>query len=104
MCCNGFMCGCMGQPIEPPIIHGIDWVIVGGESGNDVGKYKYRPCEIKWIEDIIAACKYVHIPVFVKQVGTHLAKELGISDRHGGNFDEFPASIKFREFPKPPKR
>jgi len=104
MCCDGRECGCRGLPIDPPIIYGIDWVIVGGESGNDIGKYKYRPCEIKWIEDIINACQFVHTPVFVKQVGTHLAKQLGMSERHGGNFDEFPESIKFREFPNPPKK
>lgn len=102
MCCNGHECGCIGLPIDPPIIYGIDWVIIGGESGNDVGKYKYRPCDINWIEEIIGACKSVNIPVFVKQIGTYLSKEFGMKDRHGGDFEEFPKSIQFREFPKPP--
>ena len=22
VCCNGYMCGCMGQPVEPPICSG----------------------------------------------------------------------------------
>lgn len=39
---------------------------------------------------------------FVKQVGTYLAKQMGMSERHGGNFNEFPESIKFRQFPTPP--
>src|SRR5690606_18925583 len=33
--------------IDPgPEYIGIDWVIVGGESGNDTGKYRYRPCKL----------------------------------------------------------
>jgi len=100
-CCSGRDCGCMGMPIEPPILHGIQWVIVGGESGNDNGKYKYRPCKIEWIERVVSDCKSLNIPVFVKQVGTYLAKQLNMSERHGGNFYEFPKSIQFREFPKP---
>ncbi len=31
----------------------IDWIIIGGESGNEVGKYRYRPCKLEWIEDLI---------------------------------------------------
>lgn len=78
----------------------IDWVIVGGESGHDTGQYRYRPCELVWIEKIVSDCKFMGIPVFVKQMGTHLAKELNMSDRHGGNIDEFPEHLKVREFPK----
>lgn len=78
----------------------IDWVIVGGESGNETGKYRYRPCKLEWIEKIVNQCREAEIPVFVKQMGTHLAKELGMSDRHGGNIDEFPFTLQIREFPK----
>ena len=79
--------------------HSIDWVIIGGESGNEVGKYLYRPCEIEWIEDIIQQCKNAQVPVFVKQLGTHLKHKLKLSDRHGGDIDEWPAALKIREFP-----
>ncbi len=82
------------------ILPAFDWVIVGGESGNENGKYKYRPCQLQWIEQIINDCKESRIPVFVKQLGTHLAKELKLKDRHGGNIDEFPENLKIREFPK----
>ena len=80
----------------------LDWVIVGGESGNDNGKYKYRPCEISWIENIVSQCKKANVPVFVKQLGTHLSKEYNLKDRHAGNMDEWPDSlthVKVREFP-----
>lgn len=76
-----------------------DWVIVGGESGNEVGKYKYRPCEMGWINKIVADCQNESVPVFVKQMGTYLSKELKMSDRHGGNILEFPKHLQIREFP-----
>ncbi len=78
----------------------IDWVIIGGESGNDRGKYLYRSCQVEWIEDIIEQCRKADVPVFVKQLGRHLAKELNLSDRHGGNIDEWPKHLRIREFPK----
>lgn len=78
----------------------IDWVIVGGESGNENGKYKYRPCQLEWIESIVSQCSEFDIPVFVKQMGTHLSKELKMSDRHGGNIDEFPEHLRLRQFPR----
>lgn len=77
----------------------IDWVIVGGESGNDTGKYRYRPCELQWIESIVKDCREAGVAVFVKQLGTHLAKQMGLKDRHGGNIDEWPEHLRVREFP-----
>lgn len=81
------------------VLPAFDWVIVGGESGNETGKYRYRPCELAWIEKIVNDCKKNSIPVFVKQMGTWLSKELKMSDRHGSNIDEFPASLQVRDFP-----
>lgn len=87
------------QPYEGTGKSAIHWVIVGGESGNDNGKYKYRPCEIEWIEDVINKCWEADVPVFVKQLGTHLSKKLKLSDRHGGNIDEWPEHLRVRQFP-----
>jgi protein gp37 len=79
----------------------VDWIIIGGESGNETGKYGYRPCELHWIEHIIEAYRQdaPKTAIFVKQLGTHLAKQLKMSDRHGGNIDEFPEHLRIREFP-----
>lgn len=77
----------------------LQWVIVGGESGNENGKYKYRPCKIEWIESIVDQCKQMDVPVFVKQMGTHLAKQMKLSDRHGGNIDEWPSHLQIRQMP-----
>lgn len=94
------------EPLHERIEHGfvamVDWVIIGGESGNDTGKYRYRPCELEWIESIVDAYHNHHLKntaIFVKQLGTHLAKSMGLKDRHGGNIDEWPEHLRVREFP-----
>ena len=81
-------------------LYGIDWVIVGGESGNNTGKYRFRPCQMSWIHIIVSDCILAGTPVFVKQLGTHLSQQLGLSDRHGGNIEEFPDGFKIREMPE----
>lgn len=91
------------------LLENIDWIIIGGESGNDYGKYVYRPCEIRWIKKIVADARLSNrTKVFIKQMGTHLAKAgIGtLSDsngnpfsRHGDNYQFFPESLKIREMP-----
>jgi len=78
---------------------GVDWIILGGESGNNEGKYLYRKCELKWIEEIAGYYEKERVPVFVKQLGSHLAKELKLKDRFGGDIEEFPEHLRIREFP-----
>lgn len=77
----------------------IDWAIIGGESGNDNGKYRYRPCQVEWIEEIVTAITSVGNAVFVKQMGTFIAKQNRYKDRHGGNINEWPEHLKIRQFP-----
>lgn len=78
----------------------IGWVIIGGESGNDIGKYRYRECNIEWIESLIEFCKHSGVPVFIKQLGTHLAKKMKLKDRHGRDWNEWPEHLRIREMPK----
>jgi len=77
----------------------LDWCIIGGESGNDTGKWGYRPCEIEWMQKLVEGAMKNYVPCFVKQLGTHQSKRLKLNDRHGGDFDEFPMSLQIREFP-----
>jgi len=80
----------------------ICWVIIGGESGNETGKYRYRECYPGWIDHVRITSQIAGVPVFVKQLGTHLAKLYGLKDRHGRNMDEWPdelRDLKVREFP-----
>lgn len=78
----------------------IDWVIIGGESGNDTGKWLYRSCGVEWMEKIVYDCEKADVPVFVKQMGTFIAKQLNMNDRHGSDFEQFPLLLKKRQFPK----
>lgn len=82
-----------------PYLSKIDWVIVGGESGNATGKFRYRPAEITWFDKIVAQCKTKGKPVFVKQLGCHLAKKAGLAHHHGGDINEFPQNLRVRQFP-----
>lgn len=51
-------------PIETLDLDGIDWVIVGGESGP-----RARPIMKSWIEDIQFRCEAAGVPFFFKQWG-----------------------------------
>jgi protein gp37 len=51
--------------VDPPI-PGIDWLIVGGESGPNA-----RPMEIAWVRSIRDACLRHGVALFVKQLGGH---------------------------------
>lgn len=88
----------MARPCQD--VNKISWVIVGGESGNDKGRYRYRPCKLEWIESIIEQCRNAGVPVFVKQLGTYLAKKLSLKDRHGGEINEWPEHLRIREIPE----
>jgi len=41
---------------------GLDWVIMGGETGPGA-----RPAKAEWFTDIISQCKAANVPVFVKK-------------------------------------
>ncbi len=81
------------EPLPDLDLENISWIVVGGES---VGG---RQCKLEWIEDVIAQAQKHGIPVFVKQLGTSLAKQLALKDKQGGDIDEFPAHLRIREFP-----
>jgi len=93
------------EPLIGPInwderMDGLDWSIIGGESGNDTGKYRYRKMELDWMLNLIDGAKSSGLPCFVKQLGTYQAKQLNLKDRHGGNFEDFPEEFMLREFPR----
>jgi protein gp37 len=61
----------IGQIPELPL-DGIDWVIVGGESGPSA-----RPIEVYWVRDIRDQCLTARVPFFFKQWGGLRAKSGG---------------------------
>ena len=52
-------------PRHSPVWREVDWIIVGGESGNGA-----RLCHVEHIEGVIALGKTYEKPVFVKQLGS----------------------------------
>lgn len=63
VCCSGRECGCMGRPVESPLIHGIDWVIQGGESG-----HHRRPFNLDWAYSLEEQCSRNNVAYFFKQI------------------------------------
>ena len=53
-------------------LEGIDWAIIGGESGP-----RYRHMDPKWVDDLIAQCRRDGVPVFFKQWGGRTPKAGG---------------------------
>lgn len=51
---------------DTPAARGLQWVIVGGESGPGA-----RTFDMQWARVIVAQCKAAGVPVFVKQMGAN---------------------------------
>lgn len=86
MCCNGFECGCMGMPTDPPLIWHIEWLICGGESGP-----KHRPMQIDWARSLRDECRESNTKFFLKQLGGYPDKKHQLED--------FPEDLRIREIP-----
>ena len=72
-------------PLDGLDVHGIDWVIVGGESGPGA-----RPMEAAWVRGLRNQCVATGIPFFFKQWGGTNKKQAGrVLD--GRTWDEVPA-------------
>lgn len=56
---------------KAPIRKGLDWVIVGGESGHEA-----RPMHPDWVRDLRDQCEAHKVPFLFKQWGEHTAGEL----------------------------
>lgn len=69
----------------------LDWVIVGGESGQGA-----RRCNRRWVQDLVEQCRQAKVPVFVKQLGSV------VIDRNDAGFmgdepDQWPEEIAERD-------
>lgn len=87
---------------EPSLNSLVDWVIVGGETGNGA-----RAMELEWVRSIRRQCDAAGIPLFVKQLGRYPQDLLGrpgfdvrqVKDRKGAAVREWPVDLRVREFP-----
>lgn len=99
-------------------VEGIDWVIVGGESGHDA-----RPFDLDWAYEAISICRQGGAAPFVKQLGAkptvgheptgnfrtdpatgarqyeYATAQVALVDRAGGDIAEWPEDLRVREWP-----
>lgn len=77
------------EPLIGPLpninLEGIDWVIVGGESGPNS-----RPMEKEWVDDIQQQCEKAGVAFFFKQWGGVNKKKTGRL-LNGRTYDEIPS-------------
>lgn len=79
--------------VGTPNLTGIDWAIVGGESGPHA-----RPMRAEWVEEIQRQCRLAGTAFFFKQWGgwgpdgKKRSKKLNGRDWRGQTWDEMPAS------------
>lgn len=111
------------KPVRPGHMAGLDWVIVGGESG-----LKARPFDLAWARSIVSQCRAAGVPVFVKQLGAKpfdqmanynekwrttfpsgadgryeanpLRFEARLKSRKGVLMAEWPEDLRVREWPR----
>jgi protein gp37 len=108
-----------GDASRPAMLDGIDWVIVGAESGPGA-----RLFDLAWARSIVEQCKTAGVPVFVKQLGARpvanvkptgnfrtnprtnkrelevLAEVLQLDCRKGNDPAEWPEDLRLREMPE----
>lgn len=71
---------------------GIDWAIIGGESGANSRRF-----ESAWARNLVHQCRALGISPFVKQLGR--VSDIPTDDPKGGNPYEWPGDLRVREFP-----
>lgn len=97
----------------PPLLTGIQWAIIGGESGR-----KARPFDLDWARSLIKRCRENGVAPFVKQLGARpfstdvrdlvgkARSQVGsvywhtTADKAGGDIEEWPMDLRIREFPE----
>jgi protein gp37 len=81
------------EPLLGPLpsldLTGIDWLIIGGESGPGA-----RLMRLEWAYDLIAQARAAGTAVFVKQLGTVWA-----GAGKGGDWAWWPEDLRIREYP-----
>ena len=88
---------------------GLDWIIVGGESGPFARRF-----DVAWARDTVEQCAAAGVPVFIKQLGSAPVRAaegkdprreipVRLVDRKGGNPDEWPGGLNVRQWPAAPK-
>jgi protein gp37 len=97
------------EPLLGPVtadLTGIDWLIIGGESGPGA-----RPCEVPWVESLVKQCAEANVACFVKQLGAYAVApaDKGLRFRFtgdgiekwgkGADMDRWPLGLRVRQMP-----
>ena len=123
---SGFWCPeCDSEANHCWFEEGIQWVIVGGESGHGA-----RPCNVAWVRSLMKQGRDAGVPVFVKQLGGHVIDDavafidpswpegtkrvfpedqpytcrFDLDDPKGSDLDEWPEDLRVREMPAPEQK
>ena len=87
------------EPLLGPMgemdLSGIDWVIVGGESGPGA-----RPMKPEWAREVRDQCNVTGVAFFFKQWGG-LRQKSGGRELDGREWDEWPERIESKKFVTP---
>jgi protein gp37 len=119
------MCRRCGMKLGGDPSFGLDWIVVGGESGPNA-----RPFDVAWARSTVRQCREAGVPVFVKQLGANPIVPMGeplfawpvgwppttrslsmgapfslgmrpvFRDRAGADPEEWPADLRVREWPE----
>jgi protein gp37 len=93
------------EPLLGPLpsldLTGIDWLILGGESGPGS-----RPVDLGWFRELIGMARAARTAVFVKQMGSRWTSDMSVGgqslahvDKKGGDWKYWPADLRIREYP-----
>jgi protein gp37 len=88
-------------------LRGVDWVIVGGESGKGARRF-----DLAWARSLRDQCAAAGVPFFMKQMGSRptdirysndppdgWALRIKLKHSHGANPDEWPEDLRVRQWP-----
>lgn len=107
-------CGTFDNPASNEIC-GLDWIIVGGESGPGA-----RPFDVAWARETVRQCREAGVACFVKQLCARPTlgaaqtwggggdvvvhhpgpDEIRLHHPKGGDPDEWPADLRVRDLPR----
>lgn len=102
---NAAVRGLSLEPLWEPLadkidLTGIDWVIVGGESG---ARANVELFPVEWAIELRDRCREEGVAFFLKQLGrrpSHLGKEFTLRHPHGGDWSEWTHGLRVREMPE----
>lgn len=92
--------GISAEPLIEPVdldLAGIDWLIVGGESGKHA-----RPFDLAWARHLRDQCRAKGVAFFCKQLGRRPVDDgvsLKLRDKHGADWNEWPGDLRVRQMP-----